>query len=43
MILLMLIPGFLFLGGLGIMMWMEAKCTQRNDDVRDPMFGGKRR
>jgi len=43
MVLLFAIPGFLFLGGLGIMMWTEAKCSRRNEDAEDPMFGGKRR
>ena len=43
MVLLFVVPSFLFLGGLGIMMWAETKCTRRNEDARDPMFGGKHR
>ena len=43
MVLLFVVPSFLFLGGLGIMMWAETKCTRRNEDVRDPMFGRKHR
>ncbi len=43
MVLLIAIPGFLFLGGLGIMMWTDAKCTRRSDNKVDPMFGTKRR
>jgi type IV secretory pathway TrbD component len=38
MTLLFAIPSFLFLGGLGVMMWVEAKSTRRNENERDPIF-----
>jgi len=43
MVLLFAIPSFLFLGGLGFMMWAEAKDGRRNESVRDPMFVRKNR
>lgn len=38
MVLLFAIPSLLFLGGLGMMMWAEAKCTRRDENEREPMF-----
>ena len=38
MILLFVIPSFLFLGGLGVLIWAEAKDVRRDENGRDPMF-----
>lgn len=43
MVLLFAIPSLLFLGGLGMMMWAEAKYTRRDESERDPMFVRKSR
>ncbi len=43
MVLLFAIPSFLFLSGLGIMMWAEERCTRRSENEVNPMFARKRR
>ena len=43
MVLLFAVPSLLFLGGLGAMMWAEARNTRRNENERDPMFVRKGR
>lgn len=43
MVLLFAIPSLFFLGGLGAMMWAEARSTRRNESERDPMFVTKSR
>ncbi len=43
MVLLFAIPSLLFLGGLGVMMWAEARNIRRDENERDPMFVRKSR
>jgi type IV secretory pathway TrbD component len=43
MFLIFAILTFLFLGGLGILMWTETKSTRRNAAAVNPMFSRKRR